>query len=82
MVDQKAIEEVKSDLIIQTDNMMNNILINQADSFPQAPVSGGTPRMREAITEVNRADDEVNDLIWTSGIKISDYLKIETKGHD
>ena len=60
--------------------MLRNILINQADNYPQAPISGGTPRMREVITDVNRVDDEENDLIWTSGIKISDYLQVYNKG--
>ena len=67
---------MKDNLILQTENILHNILINLADSYPQAPISGGTPRMREMIAEVNRADDEENDLIWTSGIKISDYLNI------
>jgi hypothetical protein len=48
------VEEVKDDLIVQIDSMLTNILINLADSYPQAPISGGTPRMREVITEVNR----------------------------
>ena len=40
------IEELKNDLIIEIDNILNKILINLADCYPQAPVSGGTPRMR------------------------------------
>lgn len=40
------------------DNILHNILINLSDHYPQAPPSGGTPRMREVITEVNRVDDE------------------------
>ena len=28
------------------------------------------------ITDVNRTDDEENDFIFTSGIKIRDYLKM------
>ena len=37
--------------------------------------------MREVITDVDRTDDEENDLIWTNGIRISDYVKIKDKGH-
>ena len=59
---------------------MRSILSNLADSYPQAPASGGTPRMRDVITDINRMDDEENDLIFTAGIKISDYLDIENKG--
>jgi hypothetical protein len=69
-------EELKSSLILHVDNILSNILINLADSYPQAPASGGTPRMREAINEVNRVDDEENDFIFTSGIKIGDHLKM------
>jgi hypothetical protein len=71
------VDAVKDDLVIQMDNILKNILINLADSYPQAPASGGTPRMREAITEVNRTDDEENDFIFTAGIKISEHLTIE-----
>ena len=80
MIGEKGVKEVQDNLILQMENILHNILINLADSYPQAPISGGTPRMREMITEVNRADDEENDLIWTSGIKISDYLEVKNKG--
>jgi len=50
-------EEVRSHLIIEIDNILNNILVNLADSYPQAPISGGTPRMREVINDVNRSED-------------------------
>jgi hypothetical protein len=70
-------EEFINDFVMQVDNMLNNILINLADNYPQAPPSGGTLRMREVITEVNRNDDSKNDFIHTSGIKISDYLTVE-----
>ena len=59
------------------DNILENVLINLADSYPQAPVVGGTPRMRDVIHEVNRVEDEENDFIFTSGIKISEYLDKE-----
>ena len=72
-------EEVKIDLMLQTENILHNILINLADSYPQAPASGGTPRMREVITEVNRVDDEENDLIWVNKISISDYVSSTQK---
>ena len=32
--------------------------------------------MRQVITDVNRTDDEQNDFIFTSGIKIRDYLNM------
>lgn len=51
------IDKLRVDLIIEVDNMVHNIMINLADSYPQAPASGGTPRMREVITEINRIDD-------------------------
>ena len=55
--------------------MIHNILTNLSDSYPQAPTSGGTIRMREVTSEVNRVEDDENDLIYTSGIKIKNYLK-------
>ena len=45
----KTLELMRDDLVIQVDSIIHNILINTADNFPQAPASGGTPRMREAI---------------------------------
>ena len=39
-------ERLRHDLIIEVDNMVQNIMLNLADGYPQAPVSGGTPRMR------------------------------------
>ena len=80
-VGKDGIGKIKADLVVETDNILHNILINLADSYPQAPASGGTPRMREAINEVNRVDDEENDLIHTCGIKISDFLQVENQGH-
>ena len=38
--------------------------------------------MREAINHIDRTDDEKNDLIWTSGIKISDYISKEKEEKD
>ena len=46
---QVCIKDLQSHLVIQVDNILQNILINLADNYPQAPASGGTPRMREAI---------------------------------
>lgn len=56
---------------------MNDILVNLADNYPQAQASGGTPRMREVITEVNRVDDEQNDLIFANSLKIKEHLDVK-----
>ena len=40
------IEVIQKDLIKEMDNIFENILINIADNYPQAPAAGGTPRMR------------------------------------
>ena len=40
------VEEVRDMLIIDLDNILNNILVNLADNYPEAPPSGGTPRMK------------------------------------
>lgn len=60
-----------------TENIYNNTLTNLADLYPQAQTSGGTPRMRDVIADVNRVQDEENDLIYANGIKISDYINEE-----
>ena len=67
-------EKIKLDLVMEVNNMVNNILLNTADNYPQAPASGGTPRMRDVITDVNRVENPDNDLIYNSGIKIEDYV--------
>ena len=51
------IKEIRQDLIIQIDNILNNIFINLVDLYPEAIPSGGTLRMREAINQVDRVDD-------------------------
>ena len=66
--------------MILTEQILRSILINQADNYPQAPISGGTPRMQEVISDIDRTDDEENDLIWTSRNKISDFLKVKNQG--
>ena len=35
--------------------------------------------MKEVITEVNKVDDEANDLILISDIQIVNFLDIQTK---
>lgn len=40
------LEELKDILIIEVDDILSDILTNLADSYPQAPASGGTPKMR------------------------------------
>ena len=36
--------------------------------------------MREVIMDVDRTYEEENDLIWTSAIKISDFLSVKKRG--
>ena len=55
--DKINVKEFRQIFMVEVDSMINNILINLADNYPQAPVTGGTPRMREAITEINRVED-------------------------
>ena len=45
------------DLIVYLQRIMKNILVNLADYYPQAPITGGTLKMKEVINEVNRVDD-------------------------
>lgn len=55
---------------------MQSILTNLADNYPQAPAAGGTLKMREAIKEVNRLEDEENDFIYANSISLKDYLEL------
>ena len=67
-------DEIQYFLAARTENIYNNVLKNLADLYPQATPSGGTPRMKEVIAEINRTEDENNDLIYANGIKIKDYF--------
>lgn len=44
--DRVNMEQLKDFLIIEVDDILSNILTNLLDSYPQAPASGGTPKMR------------------------------------
>ena len=55
--------------------MSSNILRNLADSYPQAPIEGGTPRMKEAINPTNKVEDDKYDLICTLNIKIGQFME-------
>jgi hypothetical protein len=39
-------KDLRSNLAIQVDSILHNILVNLSDNYPQASASGGTPRMR------------------------------------
>lgn len=72
------IEGLKISLIKKIEEITNNILINLSDYYPQAPITGGTPRMNNIIEQVNKVENEENDLIFANDIKISDYLDLFT----
>ena len=42
-----------------------------SDYYPMAPATGGTPKMREVLSSINRAEDEEFDLIYAHKIKIT-----------
>ena len=67
----------RDDLIKEIEYFLENILVNIADSYPQAVATGGTPRMKDVITDLNRSDDRRNDFLYRNGIDIKDYLKLE-----
>lgn len=45
---------------------MKNILNNQDAYYPQAPITGASLRMKRVVHEVNRTEDEENDLIYSN----------------
>lgn len=62
------------------DEILKDILINLADHYPQAPSTGGNTRLKEAVMDINRADDEKHDFFITEGIKISEYMDCNNRG--
>ena len=70
-------ELLKEDLILEVNNIVENILINLADSYPQAPISGGTPRMKQVISEINMVDDPEKDFIYLNKIPLVDDQNCE-----
>jgi hypothetical protein len=71
------VQELRDYLLVEVDNMVSNACLNLADLYPQAPPSGGTPRMREAISDINRVDDEANEFTFANNIKMADFLKLD-----
>ena len=41
----------------RADQTLLEVLKNLADYYPQAPPTGGTPKMRSILASVNRIDD-------------------------
>lgn len=57
---------------------MKEILTCLADGYPQAPITGGSQKMREIVKAVNRSDDETKDLIYNHNIRVLDYVQTST----
>lgn len=72
--EEEAWNEIYYLLAIKAENIYNNILANLADLYPQAQPTGGTPRMREVLKEINKMEEEENDLIYANNIRIKDYI--------
>lgn len=67
---KKEIKKLRFSLIELVDNTLNQILSNLAPYYPQAPPTGGTPRMREAILSIDRNFNEELDFLYTQGLKL------------
>jgi len=48
-------ERIKLDITKRIDSFLIEVLKNLAPYYPQAPPTGGTPKMREALCTINRA---------------------------
>ena len=46
----EVLKKVKIDLVEKMERLMKNILINQQDNYPQAPITGGTLKMKNVIS--------------------------------
>jgi hypothetical protein len=66
-------EKLQQVLAIEMSHIIDNILINLADSYPRAPASGGLSRMEKVINGVNMVDDK-SDLIYANNLRIKDSL--------
>ena len=51
------IQQLQKELTIEVEGILRNICDNLADIYPQAPIVGGTPKMKEVLIDVNRTDD-------------------------
>jgi hypothetical protein len=68
-------EDLSKALTRDIDNYLKELLNDLASHYPQASAGGETARMREVILNVNRSEDETNDLIYTKNIQIENYAK-------
>ena len=68
-------EDLSKALTRDIDNYLKELLNDLASHYPQASAGGETARMREVILNVNRSEDETNDLIYTKNIQIEKYAK-------
>jgi hypothetical protein len=44
------------------------------DHYSRCNILGGTSKIKNLIKEINRVDDDNNDLTITNDIKIGDYI--------
>lgn len=61
-------------LALKAEDIYNSILGNLENLYPQAPPTGGTPRMRDSIREINKMEQEENDFLFANDIKIQNYI--------
>ena len=52
--------------------MVQDIMANLEDSYPQATATGGTLKMRETLNNINRAENEEYDLIYANNISLTE----------
>jgi len=53
------------------------VLGNISPYYPQAPPTGGTPRMREALLAIDRSYNEELDFLYTQNLKLTKNEKGE-----
>ena len=74
---QEDVEDIIAKITTDVDESLMRILESILEHYPQAPAAGQTARMRDAIINVNRAEDEANDLILNRDIRIEKYLNLD-----
>lgn len=74
VIEQKKLDEFRLRLLKEMDSLLESILTNLADSYPMAPATGGSQKMRQNVQDINRTDNEAYDLIFANKISIEEHI--------
>ena len=75
---EEALNGLRKELLIEVELMMEDIMANLQDNYPQATATGGTLKMRETLNNINRTENEEYDLIYANNISIKEYFTTDS----